>query len=323
MINKRTFDIGDEYGRRFKTLRISLTSQCNLGCTYCVPSAKDNDKKNNQKKPLNVENMATAVQALNDILDLHTIRLTGGEPLLYPDLTLLIKVLKKINIPNIKMTTNGYLLAGKVRELKASGLGNINISLDALDQDTFYQISRRKNLSAILEGIKQAVDAGLKVKINCVVMKGLNDHQVIPLFKYAKDRNIPIRFLELMKMGHLQKNYQEYLLTQEEILKILSTEFSFFPIGRAPGGTANYWELLSGYRFGVIANETHPFCNDCNRLRLDSYGNIFGCLSSNTPVNIMECLHDKNKLCEQLQMALHHKATKFSGSSLSMKTIGG
>jgi GTP 3',8-cyclase len=324
-LNNSVFDISDEYGRRFKTLRISLTSQCNLGCTYCTLSGKSYDKKNNNKSnnSLSVEDLVTAVQSLNDILHLNTVRLTGGEPLLYHDLIPLIRSLKKINIHDLKMTTNGYLLAGKIMELKNAGLRNINISLDALDQDTFYKISRRKNLSGILEGIEQAVHTGLGVKINCVAMKGINDHQVIPLFEYAKDRNIPIRFLELMKMGHLQDNYQKFLLTQKEILKILSNEFSFFSIGRNAGATASYWELPGGYQFGIIANDSHPFCSDCDRLRLDSFGNIYGCLSSNTPVSIRSCIDDKVKLSERLQMVLGHKKIKFSGSTLSMKAIGG
>ncbi len=322
MISKNSFDISDEYGRRFKTLRVSLTNQCNLGCTYCVPSTKS--KKNvNNNTPLDVDNLINAVQSLHDILHLKNVRLTGGEPLLYRDLIPFIKAMNEINIPHIKMTSNGYTLAGKVMEFKVAGLTNINISLDAVDQETFYVISRRKNLSRILEGIEQAIDAGLAVKINCVVMKWINDHQIIPLLKYAMDRNIPIRFLELMKMGHLQENYQKYLFTQEEILEVLSREFSFSQIGRATSVTANYWELSNGYRFGIIANISHPFCNDCDRLRLDSYGNLYGCLSSDTPISIRECLDDKEKLSEKLQIALGQKKTKFCGSALSMKSIGG
>ena len=264
-----------------------------------------------------------AVRTLHDMLELNTVRLTGGEPLLYRELIPFIKAIKKINIPGIKMTTNGYILAGKAKELKAAGLTDINVSLDAIEPDAFYMISRRKNLSKVLDGIEESIDAGLKVKINCVLMKGVNDHQVIPLFRYAKNKNIPVRFLELMKMGHLHDNYQQYLFTQAQILEVLSNEFSFSPISRLPGATADYWQLPGGYQFGIIANESHPFCNDCDRLRLDSYGNIFGCLSSNTPINIRDCLHDKKKLREHLQTALYHKKTKFYGSALSMKAIGG
>lgn len=316
------FDIRDEYNRRFRTLRVSLTNHCNLGCTYCVPLA---EKKVDQMylNNLNVDNLTKAVHTLHDILQLNTIRLTGGEPLLYRELIPFIKAMKKINIPNIKMTTNAYILTGKAKDLKAAGLTDINISLDALEPHVFYTISRRKNLSKILEGIDQSIDAGLKVKINCVLMKGINDHQIVPLFRYAMDKNIPIRFLELMKMGHLHDDYQQYFFAQAEILEVLANEFSFSPVNRIPGATANYWQLSDGYQFGIIANESQPFCNDCDRLRLDSYGNIFGCLSSNTPVNITECLHDKKKLGEHLQTALHHKKTKFYGSELSMKAIGG
>lgn len=316
------FDIHDEYDRRFKTLRVSLTNHCNLGCTYCTPLEEKNLNKKNDVN-LNVEQLADAVEALHDILELDTVRLTGGEPLLYSGLIPFIKLIKKLNIPGIKMTTNGYILAGKVKALKAAGLTDINISLDAVELHAFYIISRRKNLSKVLDAIEESIDAGLKVKINCVLMKNVNDHQIIPLFRYARDKNISIRFLEVMKMGHLHDSYQKHLFSQAQILEVLSRQFSFSPVNRTPGATANYWRLPDGYQFGIIANESQPFCNDCDRLRLDSYGNIFGCLSSNTPVNITECLHDKKELSAHLQTALHHKKTRFYGSKLSMKAIGG
>ena len=179
--------IRDEYNRRFKTLRISLTNHCNLGCTYCVPSGEGNSNEKNDN-PFDVGSLAMAVRTLHDMLELNTVRLTGGEPLLYRELIPFIEAIKKINIPGIKMTTNGYILAGKAKELKAAGLTDINISLDAIEPDAFYMISRRKNLSKVLDGIEESIDAGLKVKINCVLMKGVNDHQVIPLFRYAKNK---------------------------------------------------------------------------------------------------------------------------------------
>lgn len=316
------FDIHDKYDRRFKTLRVSLTNRCNLACTYCASLEEKNLNKANEIH-LKIEQLARAVEALHDILKLHTVRLTGGEPLLYHDLIPFITTIKKLNIPGIKMTTNGYILKGKAKDLKAAGLTDINISLDAVEAGAFYQISRRKNLSKVLDGIEESIDAGLKVKINCVLMKNVNDHQVIPLLRYARDKNISIRFLEVMKMGHLHDSYQQHLFTQAQILEVLAGEFSFLPVSRTPGATANYWRLPDGYQFGIIANESQPFCSDCDRLRLDSSGNIFGCLSSNTPINITECLHDKMTLSAHLQNALHHKKTKFYGSKLSMKTIGG
>jgi cyclic pyranopterin phosphate synthase len=323
-------DIRDSYGREFKTLRVSLTNTCNLGCVYCVDESHENrpmvplqPKPEPSLKPLAVQAFVDSIAVLHQTLQLETIRLTGGEPTLYRDLLPLMQGIQQLGIPAIKMTTNGYLLANKIEAYAKAGLTSLNISLDAIEPEPFFQISRRRNLHKILDGIEQAVALGLDIKINCVVMRGLNETQILPLLTFAHQRNIRIRFLELMQMGHLYGNFKDYFFSEQSILRVIRDYADFTPIPRDATATAKYWKLADGYRFGIISNESDPFCNDCNRLRLDSYGNIYGCLSSSTPIYIGDSLHNPELLQQQLHQALSQKKTRFSGSTLSMLEIGG
>jgi cyclic pyranopterin phosphate synthase len=257
------------------------------------------------------------------MLQLETIRLTGGEPTLYRELVPLIEGIRATGIQKIKMTTNGSMLASKIGAFQQAGLTSINVSLDALDPQVYHKISRRRNLAKIIDGIEKSVQAGVGIKINCVVMKGLNDNQILPLLQFARERYISIRFLELMQMGHLYGNFEDHFFPEESILQTISRQFAFRKISREHAATAKYFVMSDGYRFGVIANESDPFCNDCNRLRLDSYGNIFGCLSSNSAINLSGCIDQPQLIRLRLQEALTHKKMKFSGSKLSMLAIGG
>ncbi len=326
--------ITDIFGRTFKTLRVSLTNTCNLACTYCIDPAASNNKTPlpdsalpmglaNKKTALSNEQYIKIIAALNDILEFDTIRLTGGEPLLYKQLVPLVKGIKELGISEIKMTSNATLLAGKAKDLQSAGLTSINISLDAIDPDVSFSINQRAKLQKILDGIDKSIEAGIQVKINCVVMKGMNDHQILSLINYSKERNIIIRFLELMQMGHLYHNFEQLFFSEEEILKTISNHYQLIALPRNPSATANYWTINTDYKFGIISNVSDPFCNDCNRLRLDSYGNIYGCLSDNNPINISDCIDDELQVKERLIQALAQKKTKFSGSELSMLHIGG
>jgi cyclic pyranopterin phosphate synthase len=317
----------DVFGRSFKTLRISLTNTCNLACVYCVdPETKGTNSAIGfpiKKTPLQTADFIAYTEALHRLLDLKTIRLTGGEPTLYKELIPLIEGLHSLNIPEIKMTTNGHLLGRHAAHLKKAGLKSVNISLDALDENVFYAINKRHTLQKTLEGIEAAVHAGLEVKINCVVMKGINDNQITRLLAYSKARNIRVRFLELMQMGHLHHNFKDYFFSEKDILQTLSKEYSFTEVSRDQHATAKYWVMEDGYSFGIISNESDPFCDDCNRLRLDSYGNIFGCLSDQTAINMADGLNDELQLKACLQQALAQKKLMFSGSPLSMQHVGG
>jgi GTP 3',8-cyclase len=315
--------ITDKYNRQFKTLRVSLLSRCNLSCAYCTMGEDEVKENNLHQSIVPAGELLNTINKLHAVLNLETIRLTGGEPLLYPHLIELIKEINTIGIPEIKLTTNGLLLERMAKPMKDAGMQSINVSLDAMDEDVFFLISKRNHLQKILNGIDAALEAGLKVKINSVIMKGVNDSQVLPLLQYAFDRNITIRFLEVMAMGHLHHDPLKYLFTQEDILSLVGTKYNFNKITRMGSATSNYWQTTDGNVFGIIANESEPFCHDCNRLRLDSDGNIYGCLSSNHPISLKN-IDDPLLLNEKLQEAMLQKqAVKFTGSDLSMLHIGG
>jgi cyclic pyranopterin phosphate synthase len=315
-------DLQDKYGRDFKTLRVSLLSTCNLGCVYCTMGTEEEimiDKK--PQTPATV--FLHHIGKLHEQLELKTIRFTGGEPLLYRELPAVIAGVRAMGIEDIKMTSNAFLLDRMAPALKEAGLQYINVSLDAMDSDSFFAMTRRKQLQRTLKGIETALACGLEIKINAVMMKGRNDDQVLPLLDYAFKQGIRIRFLEVMAMGHLFGHADDYMLSQDEILASIATRYNFSRMERKTSSTANYWQTDEGQIFGIIANDTEPFCKDCNRLRLDAEGNIYGCLSTNKaiPLNGDET---ETQLQRKLQMAMHQKQDmQFTGSEMSMLHIGG
>lgn len=315
--------ITDSYNRKFKTLRVSLLSRCNLSCVYCTMGEDEVKDYNMHQHNAAVSILLQQIAQLHQVLQLETVRLTGGEPLLYHDIVSLIHGIKQAGIPHIKLTTNGFLLERFAAPMKEAGLQEINVSLDAIDEDVFILMSKRKGVDRIITGIDTAIAAGLKVKINAVIMKTVNENQLIPLLEFAFSRNVPIRFLEIMAMGYLHDHAGKYLFTQENMLDVIAKQYIFHKKERIQGATANYWQTEDGHLFGIIANESEPFCRDCNRLRLDSNGNIYGCLSSNHPIAVSS--QDNNAtLISKLQQAMNQKqAVKFTGSDLSMLHIGG
>jgi cyclic pyranopterin phosphate synthase len=176
----------------------------------------------------------------------------------------------------------------------------------------------------VIDGIDSAVKSGIQVKINSVIMKHVNHDQVLPLLQFALQRNITIRYLELMKMGHLYDKHNSFFFSQDEILNLISQNYSIKSLERKKGATARYWKTQEGQTFGIIANESAPFCKDCSRLRLDSYGNIYGCLSSSNGIKISHIMGKKDELDQSLRNALAQKQDeRFTGSETSMKYIGG
>lgn len=273
--------------------------------------------------PLEVDELAEIVKELHQTLNLNTIRLTGGEPTLFPKLTILIEKIADLGIP-VKMTTNAFHAEKISKNLSDAGLKAVNISLDALNEEVFQKISKRKNLQKVLNNIEDYLASGIETKLNSVIVNGVNSCEIIPLLEYAQKLNVPIRFLELMKMGHLfSSGHDQYFISENDILQIIKSKYNFIKNIREAHATAHYFTLDNGYKFGLISNESEPFCDDCDRLRLDIYGNIYGCLSSNTPINIAK-LQKSSALDDALENALLQKQKqKFSGSTLSMMAIGG
>jgi len=315
--------IADKYGRSFSTLRVSLLHHCNLGCVYCVSGNDEIKQANGSGDTMPADRLLAMIGRLHRQLNLKTIRLTGGEPLLYPGLVELIRGIKAIGIPSIKLTTNAFLLERLALPLKEAGMQSINVSLDAVDEDVFFAMSRRHSVDRIIRGIDAALAAGLNVKLNTVAMKGINDSQLLPLAAFAAERGLRIRFLEVMAMGHLHAQADRHLLTRDEILDILSGRYVLTPLDREASATARYWQAEGGPVIGIIANESEPFCRDCDRLRLDSSGNIYGCLSSNHPIALGLEETDEQWGAKLQQAMAQKQLVRFTGSDLSMLQIGG
>lgn len=322
--------IVDSKGRQFKKLRVSLTHECNYACVYCVYDKKPDNSNvpdfssvTYPAKPLPSSDLIEIIRKLHRELKLSAVRLTGGEPLLYPRLVSVITAILDMGIANIGMTTNGHLLHSKAKMLYSAGLRSVNISLDAISDDTFTQMSRRDGLSKVIRSIDASLANGLDVKLNTVLVAGRNDNEILPLLHFAISKGIVIRFLELMPMGPLHERRDAMFFSSSQILEVIRSVYSIEAMPGDKGATANYWSINGRKAFGIIANDSSPFCNDCNRLRLDSYGNIYGCLSSLIPIPVSQIANGA-ELRSSLKLALSHKqTTRFVGNSRTMQSIGG
>jgi len=285
-----TESLRDGFGRAHNNLRISVTDRCNLRCTYCMP---EDAVFMERSELLTFEEIAHFVRVAAT-LGIDKVRLTGGEPLMRRDLPRLVELLSAIpGMRDIGLTTNGLLLADHATALRAAGLQRINISLDTLDPDRFRQVARRDGLEQTLEGIEAARQAGFRpIKINAVSMRGLTEHEVIPLARFARERGLEMRFIEYMPIGADQWDRQKVYFA-DEILEQLSREFGpVVPVEdadpRAPAQEFRYTD--GGGCFGIIASVSRPFCMSCNRIRLTADGKLRNCLFALDEVDVKQLL---------------------------------
>ena len=320
--------ITDRFGRRFSNLRVSLTAACNYACTYCVPDGK---RLQAAAYELSAQEMIRAVELLQQTTGINKVRITGGEPLLSPKFGDFLKGVMELGLSDVSLTTNGQLLPRWSDDILASGMGRINVSLDTLDADKFRDIARSGDLATVLEGIERMLDGGLKVKVNMVPMRHVNESQIVPMLEYCRERDIELRFIELMNMGHLRSssNYQQQFFSMEEILGLIADHYTFSRTDAPFDSTAVRFELVGGGNFGVIANESEPFCRTCTRLRLSSNGHLYGCLSNASSHDIRPILDQPDELAHArlqtvLSAALLDKQDlSFKGETTVMKFIGG
>ena len=287
--------LADRLGRPLHDLRISVTDRCNFRCSYCMPKEVfDKDYKFLPQTSLLSFEEITRVARLFALHGVRKLRLTGGEPLLRKHLEVLIGQLAAIRINDgtpggdpldITLTTNGSLLARKAQALRDAGLRRVTVSLDALD-DTIF---RRMNdvdfpVADVLDGIDAAVKAGLApIKINMVVKRGTNDHEIVPLARHVRERfgpSVVLRFIEYMDVGATNGWRMDEVLPSAELLQRLGAAFPLEPLqATAPGETAQRWRYRDGGgEVGVISSVTQAFCGDCNRARLSTEGKLFLCL---------------------------------------------
>jgi cyclic pyranopterin phosphate synthase len=209
---------------------------------------------------------------------IEEVRITGGEPLVRPEFSEIMLGLSTLNIPQLSLTTNGILLRHYWEILKKCNVSKINISLDSLQPKTFASITYRNSLSRILDNISQAVAQGFDIKINVVLMRGINDHELFDFIEYAKKLSITVRFLELMRIGYANELYEHHFISAQECISQLQTRYRMNKINSESDSTAFYFELDNGVKVGFIASESQPFCNRCSRWRLSADGRLFACL---------------------------------------------
>jgi cyclic pyranopterin phosphate synthase len=325
--------IVDSQGRRFRNLRVSLTSACNYACTYCVPNGK---RLVAAQDELTEAQILRAIELLIATAGIDKLRITGGEPLVSPKFDGVLRAVMRMPLDDVSFTTNGQLLERKADVLRASGISRVNVSLDTLDPIAFRRIARGGDLDTVLRGIDLVQSLGCRVKINMVPMRSSNLDQLLPLLEYCLARDIEIRFIELMNMGHLRysNEYRRELVTQEQILATIAERYEFSRIDAPYDSTAVRYEIAGRSseplgRFGIIANESEPFCSACTRLRLSSNGYLYGCLSNakrHYVGDLLDAPEDEAKrlLADRLSLALGDKQQlAFRGEVTVMKFIGG
>jgi cyclic pyranopterin phosphate synthase len=284
----------DSHGRAATDLRISLTDRCNLRCTYCMP-AEGLDWMPTEAL-LTREELGRLVRIAVRTLGVNELRFTGGEPLLRGDLHGIIADVAALQPrPEISLTTNGLGLVRKAASLRAAGLDRVNVSLDTVRPELFHQITRRDRLPDVLAGMRAAADAGLApVKVNAVLMRGLNDTHAPELLEFCLTHGYELRIIEQMPLDAQHGWQRDQMVTAEEILASLRTRYTLTP-ETAPRGAApaERWLVDGGPgTVGVIASVTRPFCGDCDRTRLTADGQIRNCLFASGETDLRGLLRD-------------------------------
>jgi cyclic pyranopterin phosphate synthase len=274
-------DALDTLGRPLRDLRISVTDRCNFRCVYCMPKevyGRDHHFLE-RRELLTFEEIARVARTFA-ATGVKKIRITGGEPLVRRELERLIELLAALDV-DLTLTTNGSLLPAKAQALADAGLDRITVSLDSLDDATFRALNDVDfPVDRVLEGIDAAVAAGLPVKVNAVVKRGVNDDQILPMAAFFRGRGQTLRFIEYMDVGHTNGWRLDDVVPAAEILGALDAEFGIEPVDASyRGEVAKRWRYRDGSgEIGVIASVTQPFCGDCTRARLSAEGRLFTCL---------------------------------------------
>ncbi len=268
----------DTFGRPLRNLRLSVTDRCNLRCEYCMP--EDDYVWLPREDVLHFEEISTLVDVFLS-LGVDKVRLTGGEPLLRRDVPALVRMIAaKPGLKDLALTTNGVLLADQIDALKDAGLGRITVSLDTLRPDRFLTLTRVDQLDAVHAGIAAATRAYGRLKIDTVVIRGVNDDELVPLVEYGRSANAEVRFIEYMDVGGASRWSPERVVSRREMFDTLARHYGVIVPVDEPGSSApaERFALEDGTSFGIIASTTDPFCRTCDRSRLTADGMWYLCL---------------------------------------------
>lgn len=288
-------DVRDTFNRPLRDLRVSVTDRCNFRCTYCMPA-----EVFGADYPFLKASQLMSLPELTQILrafvalGVEKLRLTGGEPLLRTDVPALVRIAKdQLGIRDVALTTNGWMLEKLAPALKTAGLDRLNVSLDSLDPELFGKMNGRGfKLDRVLRGIEAATTVGFPVKINMVVQRGVNDHEVEPMAAWARERGLTLRFIEFMDVGNHNGWNRDQVMPAKEIVERLN---NLWPLDSA--GPNYRGEVAARYRYrdgrgeiGLISSVTEPFCKDCNRARLSADGKLYTCLFTSLGWDVLGAL---------------------------------
>lgn len=303
----------DSFGRNIDYLRFSITDRCDLRCRYCMPQKMTFTEK---KDMLNLEQLKR-LSSVFIKLGIKKIRITGGEPLIRKDLIPFIKYLKTILdagfLKEITMTTNGTLLKKYAEEIYECGIKRLNVSLDTLIPEKFNFITNGGNLNEVLRGISKASEKGIKIKINCVLLKNFNEEEIIPLSKWCSKNKFILSFIETMPLGEINYSRKEQFLPISFAKEIIEKEFGLINSNYKTNGPSRYFlSKKLGSEIGFISPLSNHFCATCNRVRITSNGILYTCLGHNDSVDLKPFLKDKedSKILMNIKNSIYKKPEK-------------
>jgi cyclic pyranopterin phosphate synthase len=314
--------IVDRFGRPLRNLRLSVTDRCNLRCSYCMP--EEEYAWLPRGDILTFEEVNRLIDVFAD-LGVDKVRLTGGEPLLRRDFSRLVRMIaSEPRIRDLAITTNGILLAQEARALRDAGLHRVTVSLDTLRPERFLALTRRDSFHQVLEGIEtvRAMDwAGLK--LDTVVMRGVNDDELVDLLEFARKASAELRFIEYMDVGGATRWSMDKVLSRAEMLERLSAHYGRIePIVEESSAPADRYRLPDGFVFGIISSTTAPFCSACDRSRLTADGQWLLCLYATTGLDLRKPLRDgatKDELASLIRSAWQGRRDRGAEERLLLK----
>ena len=320
----------DRFQRPLHDLRISVTDRCNFRCPYCMPKEVFGPGHAFLRDPqlMTLDELVRIARAFKT-LGVEKIRLTGGEPLLRPDLPDLIRALKQdLAMPDVALTTNGWLLEKLAPALRAAGLDRVNVSVDSLDDTTAGKMNGLGfSVARVLRGIAAAATLGLPVKINTVVQRGVNDGELLTLCEYFRERGHALRFIEFMDVGNSNRWSAENVVPAREIVERIHARWPLEPVGPAYRG-----EVAARYRYtdgrgeiGLISSVTAPFCQDCQRARLSADGKLYTCLFAALGWDVLGCLRagaDDAELARYLARIWRGREDRYSDERAGLLAAG-
>jgi cyclic pyranopterin phosphate synthase len=266
----------DPHGRHIHKLRVQLTDACNYRCFYCMP---ENVRFSAAKDLLTAKEISDIVSALVHH-GIDEVRLTGGEPTLRRDFEDIVRGLSDLPLEKFGLTSNGYTLEAKLPFLQTTNCRNLNISLDSLNPEKFFEITKRDSFDSVLSAIQKAAAMGFQVKVNTVLFRGINDHEVMDFVRFSASHQVEVRFLEYMKIGPSQNQFEQYFISKQEITDHIGKHDPLELLSSPVDSTAVRYRTASGARLGFIASESESFCASCSRLRLTAKGKLRSCLMS-------------------------------------------